>query len=268
MSEMDKTKYRIETPVPGLTLIDDYSDATCYLIEGQDAALLIDTAMGGGDFPAMVRGMTEKPIKLAITHVHGDHYMYAASFSPVYLHPADIEVLPAMNEMFSGMVAGRELLPENTTPVADGDLIDLGGDVIEVVEMQGHTPGSIGFLWKNRSILFVGDAIGSGVGVWMQCPFGLSTPAYKKNLQTLLKRLEPIDGLVMYGGHVGQAGEPGTPQYNPPSLEMLRDLIALCDEIIAGEAAKDPYERSFTEEPAYIATHGKAGMVYLESRSV
>lgn len=266
MTAADKTKYRIETIAPGVTMIDDYSDSTSYLLEGTEKALLIDTGWGEGDYPSMIRHMTDKPIELAITHVHGDHLLHAAAFSPVYMHQRDIDILPVMNARFE-LLKGRELDAANITPITHGSTIDLGGgESVEVIEIAGHTPGSVAFLWRNRKLIFTGDAIGSGVGVWMQVPASLPVSQYKESLRAFLAKLEPIDGLVFWGGHVGQAGDPASAEYNPPSLQMIRDMIALCDLIIAGDAEREPFTLRVTDEPACTARHGRAAMVYLPTR--
>ena len=44
-----RTQLEVTWIKPGFWRIDDYFTATCYLIEGRDKALLIDTGMGEGD---------------------------------------------------------------------------------------------------------------------------------------------------------------------------------------------------------------------------
>lgn len=38
---------------------------------------------------------------------------------------------------------------------------------VDVIEVPGHTDGSVVFSIQDRDILFTGDAIGSGQGVWI-----------------------------------------------------------------------------------------------------
>ena len=47
-------------------------------------------------------------------------------------------------------------------PVRDGNSIDLGGRRLEVIEIPGHTPGSIAILDVERRILFSGDTVQDG----------------------------------------------------------------------------------------------------------
>ena len=49
------------------------SYANCYLIEGEDYALLIDSILGMGNLKAFCETLTDKPIRVANTHSHSDH---------------------------------------------------------------------------------------------------------------------------------------------------------------------------------------------------
>ena len=49
---------------------------------------------------------------------------------------------------------------------------------MRVLEVPGHTPGSVAFYDEKRNLLFTGDAIGSGIGVWMIVPGGLTLSEY------------------------------------------------------------------------------------------
>ena len=44
-------------------------------------------------------------------------------------------------------------------PIRGGEVIDLGGLHLEVIELPGHTPGGILLLLKEDRILFTGDSI-------------------------------------------------------------------------------------------------------------
>ena len=46
--------------------------------------------------------------------------------------------------------------------IIEGDVIDLGDRVFEVLHLPGHSPGGIGLLEKNTGTLFSGDLIYDG----------------------------------------------------------------------------------------------------------
>ena len=58
---------------PNVHLIDDAGESTCYLITGNERALLVDTANGYEDLAAIVRSITNLPVIVVNTHGHGDH---------------------------------------------------------------------------------------------------------------------------------------------------------------------------------------------------
>lgn len=259
MQQTDKTKYEVYELVPGVTCIDDFSDSTSYLIEGEERALLVDTGWGEDNLLEIVRGLTEKPVALALTHVHPDHIRHAARFDKVYMHPADKALLMAE--------ADWEPWVEGATLINDGDSIDLGGVVIEALEIPGHTPGSLVFVDAAHQRVFTGDAIGSGAGVWMQVSHSLPLRGFQRSLQRYLERVAPFGPLVYCGGHIGQCGKPYSKRFNLLSEQVVRDMVALIDRIADGTADKQAFNVpgwNWPEQP-YIATLGTASIVYMLS---
>ena len=52
------------------------------------------------------------------------------------------------------------------TPLADGDALDFGSELLRVIATPGHTPDSVCFLWRDR--LFTGDTL--EIGGWVPAP--------------------------------------------------------------------------------------------------
>lgn len=252
MANMDWAPYEVFAVKPGVTGINDETDATSYLIEGSERALLIDTGWGDDRFEAIVHSLTDKPVSLAVTHMHRDHILHAGRFETVYMHPADAALLKASGK--------TEPWVQRVRPLRDGDAIDLGDERVEVIEVSGHTPGSLVFLAPGRGVLCTGDAIGSGEGVWMQVTTATPLSDFQRSLRYLLAWMTPYGDDVTYlGGHKGQGKD------NPLTLETVRDMIVLIDEIAAGTAEKKLYEipgKPIWAGEAYIAKHGKADIVY------
>ena len=72
---------------PRTWLISEYKLVNMYLLEGDEAALLIDCGTGIGNAAETVRELTDKPLTVAITHGHFDHDGAAALFPEIHLHP-------------------------------------------------------------------------------------------------------------------------------------------------------------------------------------
>jgi glyoxylase-like metal-dependent hydrolase (beta-lactamase superfamily II) len=61
-----------------------------------------------------------------------------------------------------------------TRPVGHGDTVTVGGQMLEVVHLRGHTPGSIALVWRapdGSTHVFTGDSLfPGGVGNTQQDP--------------------------------------------------------------------------------------------------
>ena len=62
----------------------------CYLIDGPEKALLIDTAFGLGDLKGLIHKLIgDKEVIVCNTHAHVDHISGNSHFDKVYCHYAD-----------------------------------------------------------------------------------------------------------------------------------------------------------------------------------
>lgn len=195
----------------------------CYLIIGTEKAMLIDTGYAYGDLKGAVRSVTDKPLIIVNTHGHCDHTGGNAQFEePCYIHEKDIALCHehtgaamrhdnaeraqhSMNyetgEIFNALPEDFDLEKYcsmgcgNLCTVKEGDTFDLGGAVMEIIETPGHTQGGISILWKEKNLLFVGDA--AGFFVWL---FSEETTSREVYIQTLKKMYDlAADGYI--GGH-------------------------------------------------------------------
>lgn len=170
--------YKVTEWGPGLYRITSPECVHMDLVVGAERALLIDTGWGLGPLQETVRGITDKPLIVANTHGHIDHVNGNPQFEgPVYIHPKDVELCKVhsssqmrsfilMTTREKGILTddfdeGAFLAEKDIAfcPVEEGYMFDLGGKTLEVIELPGHTAGSIGFLYREEKILYVGDAI-------------------------------------------------------------------------------------------------------------
>ncbi len=139
-----------------------------YVIENNGMRMMIDT---GVQLSArkVIKKLKEYglfPIhKLLISHSHWDHVQ---AFNRITkFNEAEFETLASENAIENlknpekmNKVFGYEVDPiENVTPLKDGDVIDLNGLELKVVNLFGHTMDSIGILDEKNKILYSGDAI-------------------------------------------------------------------------------------------------------------
>ena len=117
--------------------------SAAYLVVGETGALLIDSGVGQTNVFENARSVTDKPLRLVLTHGHADHTGGAKYFDEVY--------------------AGEKESLQNVTAkvvrVSEGFEFDLGGRVLKVVDIPGHTPGSIGIWDEAAGAFFAGDMV-------------------------------------------------------------------------------------------------------------
>ncbi|MDD3242352.1 MAG: MBL fold metallo-hydrolase [Eubacteriales bacterium] len=260
------SRTRVRQVQPGLWCMDDCWNDSLYLVQGKERAVLIDTGMGERNMHEFAAQYTPLPVACAITHAHGDHMMRAGDFDEVYVSQKE-ELLPER------MRPSTQLRPETIRYIKGGDTIDLGGVTLEVVEMPGHTPGSVAFVDHAHKAIFTGDAVSSGTIVLMAIPGAWDVKPFRAALVEFLPVLEKYEDYAVYGGHgVQEAGvweeadflsdSRGVGVYNPICKEMVQDMIALCDGLLDGSVV--PVQHDWNERLGRYSTKaqlGRAGMV-------
>lgn len=115
-----------------------------FLITGDRQALLIDTGFEDSHVLEAVRRVTDLPIQVILTHGDPDHAGGLKDFGRCRLHKRDWNLIPA----------GIQL-----EPLAEGDVFACGGYRLEVLEIPGHTFGSIALVEREKKLLFPGDSV-------------------------------------------------------------------------------------------------------------
>ena len=208
---------------------------TFYLVEGDHTAAVIDTGITPGvQIMPMLRTLTGKPMVLVLTHAHIDHFHHMDEFDTVYMSHRELEL---SEEILRGMMAGKDLDLAGNIHVETGSRIDLGGCTLEICDIPGHTPGSVAIFDDRDDIVFTGDAIGSGCGVWMQLPGSGCLKEYEGSLRKLMVWLLEKGGTMdFWGGHCNQSWESEqVPGFNPLSMGLLADLCDLVRKVRLGE---------------------------------
>lgn len=235
-----------------------------YLVEGDHTAALIDTGITpGAQLMPMLRQLTQKPLILVLTHAHIDHFHHMDEFDTVYMSHEEFKLGP---EILRGMMAGKDLNLEATLPMETGTVIGLGGRSLEICHVPGHTPGSVAIYDDADDLLFIGDAIGSGCGVWMQLPGSSSLTDYEQSLRNFLRWcLEKGGTMEFWGGHSDQVWASATVKpFNPLSLGLLCDLIDLTRQLRLGQLEGEYREFAphLREREVRFAAWGRAEMFY------
>jgi glyoxylase-like metal-dependent hydrolase (beta-lactamase superfamily II) len=215
--------------------------ANMWLVEGRDHKLLIDGGFGFVSLREHVPELAGKPVIAVASHSHCDHIGSLHEFADCRIHAAEADILRnptientvAKGYMTNAMFGGEP--PKSFDPdgisfqsveparlLSDGDSVDLGDRVFEVVHLPGHSPGSIGLFERATGILFSGDVVhngSNGIG-----RFHL----YHSNMDDWLRSVERLRKLPVTTVHAGHFDSFGGERY-----------MAILDEYLARRRMPD-----------------------------
>lgn len=230
--------------------------STMYLFEGDDRALLVDTAQNTVDVP-IVPGQadlvtvverllgtdddgtprTAVPWVVAITHAHGDHTGKNAAVAPRTIY------FPALDWPATAPSSYRPI-KEGGGATAVGQAvgaIELGGRTIEAIDIPEHTPGSTAYLDRANELVATGDGIGSAF-VWAH--FG-AFAQYRTSVHHLQDVLQPYPGIAVMPAHFYQVKiyARALPPWNgrPLDSKYVDDQVAIADGVMEGTLVGEPY---------------------------
>jgi glyoxylase-like metal-dependent hydrolase (beta-lactamase superfamily II) len=216
--------------------VTSFGRCNIWHVRGRDRDILIDTGMGMASLKDAIGHMLDKPVLAVASHTHFDHVGSHHEFDDRVVHAGEADILAhptGDNTVAAGYVdetmitalphAGYDIATHEikaapaTRVVEDGDVIDLGERVFEVIHMPGHSPGSMG-LWEAASgLLFSGAAIYDGELLGSR--YHSDVPDYLETLE----RLRGIPARVVHGGHKASFGH--------------ERMIELVDDYMAGKRA-------------------------------
>jgi glyoxylase-like metal-dependent hydrolase (beta-lactamase superfamily II) len=179
--------YKVAPRVFAIYEPHQFEEVISFLILGDHRAVLFDTGLGIGDIKRVVNSLTTLPITVLNSHTHNDHVGDNWEFDGIYGLDTDFtrtnakgSTADAQAELAPGSVCGQ--LPADfdskcyaTRPfhithlIHDGDTVDLGGRILEIISTPGHTPDEICLLDRKNGLLFTGDNFYPGP-IWLYRP--------------------------------------------------------------------------------------------------
>lgn len=209
--------------------IDENGVANCYLLIGEEKALLIDTGCGSGNLKQTVKKLTKKPLIVAVTHRHPDHVGGAWQFGEYYMHKDDkkllygIMSLPFVSKKMLKMLGNKKKQHlrrryARIRRMGDGYSFELGNRNILVKSVPGHTRGSVVYLDETSHLMFTGD--NTNYCLWMHLPGATSLERWLLSMKMILDYCDM--GYTAYGGH----------SLGIQSKEELRTIYELVRKIV------------------------------------
>lgn len=123
-----------------------------FLILGKDHALLIDTGFSDTSILDEVRKITALPVEVILTHGDGDHTGNLDQFKACCFHQTEeTKINPTIPFHY----------------LKEGDIIDIGDYQFKIIEIPGHTYGSIALLETHHQWLIVGDTVQKDGPIYM-----------------------------------------------------------------------------------------------------
>lgn len=123
-----------------------------FLILGSNAALLLDTGFTDSDVLTAVRTVTDAPLQVLLTHGDLDHAGGLGNFEEAWLHEKDWNLVHASTRLH---------------PLREGDTFCCGDWKLQVIEIPGHTCGSVAFADFEKKVLFSGDSVQKGGPIYL-----------------------------------------------------------------------------------------------------
>ena len=150
-------------------------------VKGRDKDMLVDSGMGVVSLREHIPAVTEKACIAVASHTHFDHIGSLHEFEERLVHPSEANIMSVptrentcadqyvTDDIFTALPpAPYSSIEYNvrrapaTRLIDEGDVIDLGDRIFEVLHTPGHSVGEI-MLWEAfTGILFSGDMIYDG----------------------------------------------------------------------------------------------------------
>jgi len=192
---------------------DQFQEVISYLVVGEDRALLFDTGLGMSPIRTVAEQLTTVPIVVLNSHTHFDHIGGNAEFDRILA--VDSPYTRANQRGFPHQELAGEAAPGSfcggppdgldtatyhirpwtpTGTVRDGDTIDLGGRVLEVLQVPGHTPDSLAMIDRENGLLWTGDTYYDAT-IWIYVP-ETDLDSYERSLDRLVALAPSVERLL------------------------------------------------------------------------
>lgn len=175
--------------------------SNCYILKSSNEFCVIDPSfpLEEAVYRSNAQSLTLKYIIL--THTHYDHMIHLESYlnknAELLVSPNDANGLTDPSLNLSNWLSGKSFSYNGEyKSITEGDVIEVGDEMLRVIETPGHTAGSVCLV--SDEYIFTGDTIFSD-GVYGR--FDLPGGSGKKLLKSLKRLANLNENLIIYSGH-------------------------------------------------------------------
>ena len=239
---------------------------TSYLAVGKERGVVIDTGFATENIQQYAQSLTGKPVQWAAnTHGHFDHTGGNGWFGRAYMSEQANEIAKIP---YPSKASLNYPLDYPVTVVGDGDTIDLGDRILEVIEIPAHAPSSIAFLDRKERILFSGDEVGEFVMLyWMQEEPQPTVEQHAQNMAKLLRRRDAFD-FICAGHGSGMVDASLVEDYLEHDRGIMSGLIEgeQMEMLVDGPEDLRMYQLEFKRSSTYKGTGLGYDLRYVHNR--
>ena len=229
------------------------------LILGSEKAMLIDTGYGIQNIHDHIKTITNLPLIVVNSHGHMDHSCGNYLFQEVYIHELDFDLCKLHNSLEwrirnVNTAKNMNLIDDSYNKdiyynkrhgklkeLHYNQMFDLGNLTVEVINMEGHTTGSVGFYIHDDKLLVTSDAA---------CPFVWIFLEESTTVEKYIHMLEETIKLPFEGILVGHGAGVILPR------QKMIDFLTCAKEIDL-EKSVQVYFNNFDHLTSYCYTKGK-----------
>jgi hydroxyacylglutathione hydrolase len=196
-------------------------------LDGRDDCIVIDPGMEPDRILDLLGNLKKHPAAILNTHGHGDHIAgneaMKAAFpdAPLMIGTNEARLLTDAKANLTGLFGMPIVSPEADRLLNEGDRIDYAGIELEVLDVPGHSPGHVVFVWRGSpNKVFGGDVLFErGIG---RTDFpGSNGPLLLRGIRSKLFTLPPET--IVYPGHGGPTTIGAERSFNPFVGDNVRD---------------------------------------------
>ncbi len=199
----------------------------CYLLIGEDEAVMIDSGCSTANIQAFAQTLTDVPVRSVInTHSHFDHTGGNGYFERVLTTRGVAR--GAKNTM--GGSPYKYPLSYDFTCVKDGDIIDLKGRPLTIIVLDCHSPENLAVLDRKNRLLFPGDELEAGQVLLLPGYAEVTGQVHARpaaTVETYLHAMQKLAGLGQYFDTLcpGHNGAPLSPCYLEWYIELAQKVL-------------------------------------------